>query len=105
MFKTIKSILTLKKELKENLSNDAIDGVLEVAKTSIINQINKNISGEEKKKAVDDCVINLIKGTIRTDNKIILELAKILCNYVPLITQWMFDLLQAKIDGLTKGAE
>lgn len=65
----------------------------------------KDLDGKQKKMRVDDLIANYIEATIDHIGlnfvfKFVLK--KILIDNVPIITQAIFDLLAAKVQGITK---
>lgn len=65
----------------------------------------KDLTGEEKKARVDDILKSYIENTIDTIglNFIVkLIIKKLLIENIPVITQCVFDLIKAKVEGITK---
>lgn len=65
----------------------------------------KDLTGEEKKTRVDDILKTYIENTIDTIglNFIVkLIIKKLLIENIPVITQCVFDLIKAKVEGITK---
>lgn len=65
----------------------------------------KDLTGEEKKARVDDILKAYIENTIDTIglNFIVkLIIKKLLIENIPVITQCVFDLIKAKVEGITK---
>lgn len=65
----------------------------------------KDLTGEEKKARVDDILKTYIENTIDTIglNFIVkLIIKKLLIENIPVITQCVFDLIKAKVEGITK---
>ena len=65
----------------------------------------KELTGEQKKARVDDIIKEYIEATIDTIGlnfifKFVIK--KVLIDNLPIITQAIFDLLKAKVDGITK---
>lgn len=65
----------------------------------------KDLNGKQKKARVDELITNYIEATI--DNiglnfiaKFVIK--KLLIDNVPVITQAIFDLIAAKVEGITK---
>lgn len=65
----------------------------------------KDLKGPEKKARLDDAITNYVNGVI--DNiglnfvfKFVVK--NILIQYIPTITQIIFNLIQTKIEGITK---
>ena len=83
-----------------------INGVAETTKKYIEKfEEYKELTGEQKKARVDDLIANYIEIAIDgLGLNFILKfvLKKLLMDNVPIITQTIFDLLKAKVDGITK---
>lgn len=65
----------------------------------------KELSGVQKKARVDDIIKTYIENTIDTIglNFIVkLIIKKLLIENIPVITQCVFDLIKAKVEGITK---
>lgn len=65
----------------------------------------KELSGVQKKARVDDIIKTYIENTIDTIglNFIVkLIIKKLLIENIPIITQCVFDLIKAKVEGITK---
>lgn len=65
----------------------------------------KELSGVQKKARVDDIIKSYIENTIDTIglNFIVkLIIKKLLIENIPVITQCVFDLIKAKVEGITK---
>lgn len=65
----------------------------------------KELSGVQKKARVDDILKTYIENTIDTIglNFIVkLIIKKLLIENIPVITQCIFDLIKAKVEGITK---
>lgn len=65
----------------------------------------KELSGVQKKARVDDIIKSYIENTIDTIGlnfvaKFIIK--KLLIENIPVITQCIFDLIKAKVEGITK---
>lgn len=68
----------------------------------------KELSGKEKKERLDKHLTQYVEATI--DNiglNFVLKFAlrKILLNNIPTITQCIFDLVKAKVEGVTDGSK
>lgn len=85
---------------------DFIKGFSETAKTYIEKfEQYKELSNEDKKKRVDDILTTYCLSAI--DNlglNFILKFAfkKLIIPNIPFLTQAVFDLIKAKVDGITK---
>lgn len=85
---------------------DFIKGFSETAKTYIEKfEQYKELSNEDKKKRVDDILTTYCLNAI--DNlglNFILKFAfkKLIIPNIPALTQAIFDLIKAKVDGITK---
>lgn len=99
---SIFDIFTFKKELKEVVNQDFLKGIVEAAKTEIINQAKDKLAdGLQKMNNVVDVVEVFIRGRIKSNNKIVLWLVdNILIPNVRLITQTVYDLLKEVVKGL-----
>ena len=86
---------------KQNVEN-CIKTVFSFAKNKIIEQAKTELSGSEKKVNVDEAVTAFVKQNIKTENPIIGMLINILIEYIPVITQCIYEYLRKYIDGLTK---
>ena len=67
----------------------------------------KELTGEQKKARLDDIIKEYIEATIDTIGlnfifKFVIK--KVLIDNLPIITQAIFDLLKAKVEGVTKDA-
>lgn len=65
----------------------------------------KELTGEQKKARVDEIIREYIEATIDTIGLNIIfkfVIKKVLIDNIPVITQAIFDLLKAKVDGITK---
>lgn len=76
--------------------------VFTAAKNNIIEQAKTELSGNDKKANVDSAVINFIKMNIKNENPLVCMLINILLEYVPVITQCIYEYLKKYVDGLTE---
>lgn len=86
------------KEFIENFSNVS-KAIIEKVETY------KELTGQQKKDRVDEVVINYVVNVIDTLplNFIVkMIFKKILMDNIPTITQVIFNLIKAKIEGITK---
>lgn len=88
-------------ELKEYIRNIANETKFYIAKYEEFKELN----GKQKKARVDEVITDYIECTI--DNislnfvvKFIIK--KLLIENIPVITQCIFDLIKAKVQGITK---
>ena len=79
-----------------------IKQVFAAAKNNIIEQAKTELSGNDKKANVDSAVINFIKMNIKNENPLVCMLINILLEYVPVITQCIYEYLKKYVDGLTE---
>ena len=79
--------------------------MIEYAKRQIIIQIDSELNNQQKKNKVDMYVKLYILNNFKSTNKIVAFLVNLLIENVPVITQYLFDLLKARIDGLTTEKE
>ena len=93
--------MTIKKSMRKVFTIDNIVDVLNFAKEKIIEQVKENIPSIEKKFAVDYKVIEYIKSkTSDCKNGIVLWVLDRVIDGIPRITQFVYDLLKAKIENL-----
>ena len=99
------SVFTLKRDFQNVFTNEKVKEFFKTARELIIKYRDfKELSGEEKKKRVDDYLTEwLLENVIeKTDNAIINYLLGILIYNLPTITQFIYDFLKEKIEGITK---
>lgn len=99
---TIKFINIIQKSIEKSLSKAGVATIFDFMKTKIIEQVKTELSGSDKKKNVDKSVVAFITATMRTSNPITKALINILIDYVPVITQCIYDYLSKYVDGLTE---
>lgn len=75
---------------------------LELIKNKIIEQAKKELSECDKKNNVDSAVIDFIKSNIKTVNPLVNALMCVVIDYVPILTQCIYDNLKKYVDGLTE---
>lgn len=86
------------KEFIENFTNVS-KAIIERVETY------KDLSGEEKKERVDEVVANYVTGVIdniQVNFIVRFIIKKVLIDNIPTITQIIFDLVKAKVEGITK---
>jgi len=94
-------IFTFKGEAVKIFSKENIIKTLETAKNAIIEQVQNNIPGPEKKEIVDKIVIEFIRSRVAScTNKVVLWFVDRLIDIIPSITQLIYDFLKAKIENL-----
>ena len=94
-------VFTFKKEAVKVFSKENILHVLNLTKEKIIEQIQNNIPGIEKKEQVDKIVIEFIRERAKvTNNKVVLWFVDRLIEIIPSITQKVYDFLKEKIENL-----
>ena len=99
---SIFSFFNIKSKLKEAFSSEKISALLELIKTEIIEQVKSELDGEEKKTLVDNAVITFIKENFTTTNVFVNIIINTLIDYIPTITQYIYDYLKKYVDGLTE---
>lgn len=86
------------KELIVNISNLALDRIASLAKSKMLDNL-------EKKERLDDYItdyINVAMGKLKLNFVFKLILKKFLIPNVPVITQSIFDLVKVKLEGVTR---
>lgn len=99
------SVFTFKKDFQTVFTNEKVKEFFKIARDLIIKYRDfKELSGEEKKKRVDEFLTNWLFENVvsKTDNAIICWLLGILIYNVPTITQFVYDFLKDNIEGITK---
>lgn len=99
---SIFSFFNIKSKLKEAFSSEKISSLLELIKTEIIEQVKSELDGEEKKTIVDNAVIAFIKENFTTNNVFVNVIINALIDYIPTITQYIYNYLKKYVDGLTE---
>jgi hypothetical protein len=84
-------------------TSDVVKNIFEYMKLKIVEQVKNSISGEEKKRNVDIAVTEFIKANIKSKNPVSQVLINIIVEYVPILTQYVYEYLKKRIDGLTEG--
>ena len=98
----IKFIELIKLSIEKSLSKKSIISVFDFIKNKIIEQVKTELSGEEKKQIVDNAVISFVSKNIKSANPINVALVNILIDYIPILTQCIYDYLSKHVDGLTE---
>lgn len=96
-------LFSFKKDGKKVFSKEVFKEVLDGAREKIIEQVKKNIPGEEKKAIVDEYVISLIHKKVKeleVKNSLVLWLVERIVEIIPLITQTIYDFLKEKVESL-----
>ena len=99
------SVFTFKRDFQNVFTNEKVKEFFKIARDLIIKYRDfKELSGEEKKKRVDEFLTNWLFENVatKTDNAIICWLLGILIYNVPTITQFIYDFLKENIEGITK---
>lgn len=92
----------LKRSVLKTFSKDNVLVLLDTIKSKIIEQAKSEILGSDKKKNVDTAVIDFIKTNMKTSNPIVNTLINVLIEYVPILTQCVYEYLKKYVDGLTE---
>ena len=85
--------------------NELIDRFFSNTKKDIVELAQTELSNENKKLFLDHSISEFLSQAINglTVNIFVkMILKKMFLPIVPMLTQWVFDLLKAKIDGITK---
>ena len=83
-----------------------IESVVNFTKSKITELATKELSNTDKKLKLDNAVVSYITTTINAiaPNFVIRWIInKFLIPYIPILTQAVYDLLKAKIEGVTNG--
>lgn len=84
---------------------ELINGLFYNTKKDIIELAQTELTNKNKKTVLDHKIIEYIENATNSlaENFIFkIVIKKLLLPNVPVITQWVFDLLKAKIEGITK---
>lgn len=84
------------------LSNKYVKEIFGFAKEKVIEQAKTEFDGKTKKINVDKAVIEFIKSKIKPANPVASALINILVEYVPVLTQCIYENLKKYVDGLTE---
>ena len=94
-------VFTFKKEALKVFSKENILNTLTLAKNKIIEQIQNNIPGVEKKEVVDKIVIEFIREKSKVTNyKVVLWFVDKLIEIKPSVTQMVYEFLKERIENL-----
>lgn len=92
----------IRNTIHRNIPENTFSLVLELIKNKIIEQAKIELNGTEKKHNVDSAVIEFIRTTIICKNPIVNTLINILTDYIPVLTQYIYEYLKKYVDGLTE---
>lgn len=84
------------------ISKENISRVFEYIKSQIIEQAKEELAGSEKKLNVDKAVVAFIKATFISRNPLVNTLISIVIDYVPVLTQCIYDYLKKYLDTLSE---
>ena len=84
------------------ISKENISKVFEYIKSQIVEQAKEQLSGSEKKSNVDKAVVTFIKASFISRNPLINTLISIVIEYVPVLTQCIYDYLKKYLDTLSE---
>ncbi len=93
----------IKNSVLNTFSKENMVSLFDIIKNKIIEQAKSELSGSDKKYNVDMAVITFIKTNMKTPNPIANTLINILIEYVPVLTQCVYEYLRKYVDGLTEG--
>lgn len=99
---SIFSNFNIKSKIKEVCSKETVKNVFDYCKSKIIEQAETSFAGTEKKTNVDNAVIAFIKANIVSNNPLVNTLISILIEYVPVLTQCIYEYLKHYAEGLTE---
>ncbi len=88
--------------IKMKVSDDGIKTFFDFIKNKIIEQAKTELEGNDKKKNVDNAVILFIKSNLKTSTPVQNALINILIEYIPVLTQCIYENLKKYVDGLTE---
>ena len=100
---SIFDIFTFKKEGKKVFSKEFFSGILTEAREAIIKLAKENIPGQKKKECVDAIIKSHIKMKVeelKINNKILLWVVDRIIEFIPSITQLVYEFLKEKIENL-----
>ena len=92
----------IEKSVFKTFSKENVFNLFEIIKNKIIEQARYELAGTEKKTNVDNAVIGFIKTNMKTANPIVNVLINILVEYIPILTQCIYEYLKKYVDGLTE---
>ena len=98
------SIFTAKKNASSLFSVENIENFLNFAQSSIKSaQRFKNLSGEEKKRKVDDACAAWIEENFKTNNAFLAwAVETILVPAIPTVTQCIYNFIKSNVQGITR---
>lgn len=97
-----KDLFDFKSVTKKIFTKENFEEICNFAKNQIVIFVGKNdLLGEEKKKRVDEKVIALLKEKLHSQNGFVNFLVNLLIAIVPAVTQFIYDTLKARVEGLT----
>lgn len=80
-----------------------IKNIFQLATSKIIENVNKELEGQEKKVSVDSAICDLISNNLSKSGLIQqFIITKYIIPLVPVTTQAIYDCLKKKIEGLTE---
>lgn len=88
--------------VKKKVSDEGIKIFFDFTKNKIIEQAKTTLEGYDKKKNVDNAVILFIKSNFKSVNPVQNALINILIEYIPVLTQCIYENLKKYVDGLTE---
>lgn len=92
----------IKKSFEKSFSKVNMKLVLDFMKTKIIEQAKEELQGSEKKEKVDKAVIDFVLKNVKSGNPIINAFIGILIDYIPSVSQCVYEYLKKYVDGLTE---
>ena len=98
----LKFFAFLKNGLQKAVTKEKVSVFFDFMKDKIIEQARAELTGAEKKAEVDKAVISFVESRILTRNPIIKTLITILIEYIPVLTQCVYEYLKKYVDGLTE---
>ena len=92
---------SFKKDGKKVFCREAFSEILKVARDAIIAMAKENIPGIEKKEKVDLIVVaKILELTVNVKNGLVLWVINRIIDFIPVITQLIYDFLKEKIENL-----
>lgn len=99
---SIFSIFNFKSKFTSVFTKENISLLFEKIKEQIARYVSESdLMGAEKKAKVDSYIQAYIKGHFVSDNTIVQFCIDKLIEYTPVITQFVYNFLKSKVDGLT----
>ncbi len=97
-----KDLFDFKSVAKKIFTKENFEEICNFAKNQIVIFVGKNdLLGKEKKEKVDKKVIAFLQEKLHSDNGFVKFIINLLIAIVPAITQFIYDTLKARVDGLT----